>query len=67
MNRPSYCKLKIFRKNLNFTNSVKREFFHIKNSPLGHDLPILVKDTMISPFREGFMFMKLRLCEVSRK
>ena len=28
---------------------------------------MLVKDIVISPFREGFVFTKLRICEVSRK
>ena len=31
-----------------------------KNSQLGQDLPISVIDRVISPFREGFIFAKLR-------
>ena len=31
-----------------------------------HDLPISINDILISPFREDFIFTKLRLCEVSR-
>ena len=31
----------------------------------GQDLPIPVNDRVISPFREGLIFTKLRVCEVS--
>ena len=29
---------------------------------IGHDLPTAVKGRVISPFREGFIFTKLRIC-----
>ena len=35
-------------------NSVKRHICDIKKSRLGYDLPISVKDIVISPFREDF-------------
>ena len=40
---------------------------NFKNSRLGLDLPISVNDRMISPFSEDFIFVKLRICKVSRK
>ena len=46
------------RKNI-FPNSVKRHICGGLNSWLGHDLPISVNNREISPFREGFIFMKL--------
>ena len=41
-------------------NSVKRHSCELKNSQVGHDLPISVKDKVILPFREGFVFTKFR-------
>ena len=41
-----------FRENLIFANSVKRHTYGVKNSRLGHDVPISVNDRKISPFRE---------------
>ena len=61
------CKFGNFRENFIFANSVKSHICDVKNSRLWHDLPISVKDRMISPFREGYIFTKLRICEVSRK
>ena len=61
-----YCKSGNFRENLIFANSVKRHICDEK-SRTGHDLPISVKDRVISPIREGLIFTKLRMCEVSRK
>ena len=29
---------------------------------IGHDLPTSANDRMVSPFRKGFIFMKLRIC-----
>ena len=37
-------------------NSVKRHICDVKNSQLGHDLPISVNDRVISPFANGFIF-----------
>ena len=50
-----------------FANSDLRHICDNMNSQLGHDLLILVNDRVISPFREDFIFTKLRICEVSRK
>ena len=62
-----FAKFQNFRENFNFANIVKRHICNVKNSLLGHDLPTLVHDRVILPFREGFIFTKLRICEVSRK
>ena len=43
-----------------FANSVKRHICYLKNSQLRHDLPISVNYGVISPFREVFIFTKLR-------
>ena len=40
-----------------FANSVIRHTCHVKNSRLGHDLPISVNDSDL--FREGFSFTKV--------
>ena len=48
-------------------NRVKRHIYHVINSRLWHDLPTSVNDRVISPFREGFNFTKLRYSEVLRK
>ena len=60
-----YCKFGNFHENFIFTNSVIRHICDVLNFELGHDLPISVNDRMIFPLREDFIFMKLRLCEVS--
>ena len=39
----------------------------MKNYRLWQDLPISINERVILPFREGFIFTKLRTCEVSRK
>ena len=46
-----YCKIEIFCENFIFANSIKRHICDVKNSRLGHDLLISVKDRVISPFR----------------
>ena len=38
----------------------------MKNSQLRQDLPISINYRVILPFPEGFIFTKLRICEVSR-
>ena len=53
----SHNKLTYFRENFIFENSVKRHICHVKNSRLGHDLPTSVDYRVISPFREGYIFM----------
>ena len=50
-----------------FANSVKIHICDFKISRLGSDIPACVNDRVISSFREGFIFTKLRVCEVSRK
>ena len=54
-----------FRKHFIFANSVKRHICDVKNSRLGHDQPVSVNDRLIFPFREDFIFTKLRIYEVS--
>ena len=61
------CKFGNFRENLIFANSVKRHICQVINSRLWHDLFISVNDNEFSPFREAFIFAKLRIREVSRK
>ena len=62
-----YCKFENFRENFIFTNSVKTHICYVKNARQGRELPLSVNDKVISPIREGFIFTKLRICEVSRK
>ena len=60
-----YCKFGNFRENFIFGKSVQRHNCHVIISRQGHYLPTSVNDRVISPFREGFIFMKLfRGCEV---
>ena len=66
MCRKLYCKSGRFCENFIITKSIKRHSFGAKNSRLVHDLPISVIGRVISPFREDFIFTKLRICEVSR-
>ena len=56
-----------FRDNFIFENSVKKHICDVKNSRPGHDIPLSVNDRVISPFRKGYIFTKLRICEVSQK
>ena len=63
----AYCKSGNFRENIIFANSGKRHICDVKNSRLGHGLPISVNDRVIAPIREDSIFTKLRICEVSRK
>ena len=62
-----YCRFGNFHKNFIFTNSIKRHTSDVKNSRLRQGLPTSINDRVILPFREGFIFTKLRICEVSRK
>ena len=43
------------------------DIFATLKSRLEQTLPVAVTDRVISIFREGFIFTKLRTCEVSRK
>ena len=67
-----YSKLGNFRENFIFGNSVQRLICDVKKSGTGHDLPTSVNDRVISPIREGLIFMnlcisELRICKVSQK
>ena len=62
-----YCRFGNFRENFIFANSIKRHISDVKNSRIRQDLPLSINDRVILPFREGFIFTKLRICEVSRK
>ena len=63
----TYCKFGNFRENFIFANIIKRHISDVKNSRLRQDLPISINDRETLTFREGFIFTKLRICEVSRK
>ena len=56
-----YYKFGNFRENFIFANSVKRHICGVKNSRLGHELPLLVNGRVSSQFREGVVFNKLRI------
>ena len=58
------CRFRNFRKNFIFANSIKRNISDVKNSRQRQDLSISIKDIVISPFREDFIFTKLRICKV---
>ena len=66
-NTERYCKFGNFREYFIFTNSIKRHISDVKNSRIRQDLPLSINDRVILPFRKGFIFTKLRICEVSRK
>ena len=61
------CKFGNFREDFVFANSIKRHFCDVRNSRLVHYIIVSVNDRAVVPFREGFNFTKLRICEVSRK
>ena len=63
----TYCKFGNFREIFIFASSVKRHICHVKKSRLRYDLPSSDRDKEFSVFREGFIFAKLRIREVSRK
>ena len=52
----SYCKFGNIRENFIFANGIKRHICDVENSRLRHDLHISVKDRVISPFHEGFIW-----------
>ena len=62
-----YCRFGNFRENFIFAHIIKIHISDLKKSRLRQDLPILINDRVILPFREGFIFTKLRIYEVSRK
>ena len=45
-----------------FANSIKDILVMLRQ-----DLPISINESMILPFREGFIFTKLRICELFRE
>ena len=59
-----YFELGNFPENIIFANSIKRYIYNVKNLRLGLDLHISVNDRVILQFCEGFIFMKLGICEV---
>ena len=61
-----YCRFGNFRENFIFANSITRHISDVKNSLQRQDLPKSINDRVILPFREGFIFTKLRICEVSQ-
>ena len=60
-----YWKSGNFRENFIFANSVKRHICDVKSSRVWHDIPISVNGRVIYLLHEGFIFKKLRMCEVS--
>ena len=58
-----YCRFGNFRDYFIFANSIKRHTSDVKNSRLRHDIHKRQSDFAIS---RGFIFTKLRICEVSR-
>ena len=60
-----YRKFRNFRENFIFANSVKRHICQVKNSRLWHALPTSVMGKDFLPFRESFVFLKLRMRKVS--
>ena len=62
-----YCRFGNFCENFIFAINIKRHIGNIKNLGLKQGLPISINDRVILPFRKGFIFTKLRICEVLRK
>ena len=58
-----YFRFGNFRENFVLANSIKRLTSDVKNSRLRQDLPISINVRVILPFREGFIFTKLRICK----
>ena len=50
-----------------FSQTALKEYCKVKNSRLGHYLPLPVNDRVILPLFEDFIFTKLRIGEVSQK
>ena len=59
--RYRYCRFGNFRENFIFTNSIKRHISDVKKWQLRQELPISINNRVILPFREGFIFTKLRI------
>ena len=58
-----YFRFGNFRENFVLANSIKRLTSDVKNLRLRQDLPISINVRVILPFREGFIFTKLRICK----
>ena len=56
-----YCRFGNFRENFIFANNIKRHISDVEKSPLRQGLPVSINDRVILPFREGFIFTKLRI------
>ena len=54
-----------FREYFIFAKSVKRQICDTQSLRLRHDLHVSVNNRLNLLFREDFIFMKLRICEVS--
>ena len=63
----AHCRFRNVRENFILANNIKRHISDVKKSRLRQDLPISINDRVKLPFREGFIFTELRICEVSRK
>ena len=55
-NNANYCKSRNFGENVIFANRVKRHICDIRNSRVGHDLPISAKERVVAPFPEDSIF-----------
>ena len=60
-----YCEFSNIRESFIFANMFIIHICEVNNSRLGHDKPSSVNDIVNLPFRERFIFAKLRRCEVS--
>ena len=58
----AYCRFGNFREHFIFANIIKSHISDVKNSRLIQELPLSINDRVILPFREGFIFTKLRIC-----
>ena len=55
-----------FCENFTFANNIKRHICVVNNLPQGHDLPLSVKDRVISQFRKIF-FHKAKSMHIKNK
>ena len=59
-----FVNLEIFENLISKKSVKKKPIQDIKNLRLEHDLPVSLNNRVILLFRESFIFMKLRICEV---
>ena len=50
-----------------FSQKALKNISDVKNLRLRQDLPLSINRRVLLPFREGFIFTKFHICEVSRK